>query len=283
MRQGGLGIATFPVMSLSSKQLHFESQIVTVVDPAQTAPIHQPNVGSTELPVVQMPEVSTEPAVVPQVPAVTDSLVTTSDDPGPPSQTAPPMIGVTVEPVLQKVPLSARENTPPPSAPVWHNAGNPVDVDGTGRVAPLDVLIIANHLNISFGNWQLPPVQFTPPRYLDVNGDGRATPHDALLVVNYIESQEMPEAEGEAEPLHASEFAKTAPVSERPDHVDASLRDAGRITCFGRNAESGPQIALASGRSATDIVLRARRGALASWSEIEDILPTLAADWLHSA
>jgi hypothetical protein len=130
----------------------------------------------------------------------------------------------------------------------------------------------------------------------------------------------MPDAEGEAEAFYPSEFSETAPVSERldhvdavlrdavftpgiarsalgegvsrqashpvserPDHVDVALRDAGRITGIGRNAVCDPQVALASRRSATDIVLQARGVFLDSWSEIDDILPTLATDWHHRA
>ena len=333
MRQGGLRIVTVPTSSLSSKDLQFESQIVTVVEP--TAPSEAPRLEEAllDVPASDIPVVLDEPSSVVEIPVSSVPNVPIHDPPELPVQaesglerapepqikTLPPTsVIVETSPIEEPAPASQE---PPSSSPsVWHNADYPLDVDGTGRVAPLDVLIIANHLNVNFGNWELPPVQFTPPRYLDVNGDGRATPHDALLVVNYIELQRNPVAEGEAEAFHPSEFLETTPVSEppdhvdavlrdavftpgsfqtvpresvthridrpvsaRPDHVDAALRDATRIAGFGRNAEPEPQEALASGRSAADPALRARRVFLASWSEIEDILPILTADWLRRA
>lgn len=296
MHQGGLRIVTLPASTLSGKQVHFEQQVVTVVEPVASSQLENPGDLPADRSVVDDRETRNDSEALVEVPAA--PVVNA------PIQAAP-ALPVQSEPVFE---------------PIWRNASNPVDVDGTGRVAPLDVLIIANHLNISFGNWALPSRQFAPPRYLDVNGDGRATPHDALLVVNYIDSGKMPDAEGETESLQANELSETTPVlrrpdqvdaavrdtvftlgslqpaprervthhatqsvSARPDHVDASLRDAGRITGFGRNAESEPQIALASSRSATDIVLLARHVRPASWAEIEDILPTLAADWFRQA
>jgi hypothetical protein len=333
MRQGGLRIAPLPVASLSSRHLHFEPQIVTVVEPMGSAEyplIEETTVDASandvwnvldepssvvETPVSSVPDVPIHNT--PELPGQVESVFERALEPQ--IETPPPTSVIVESPPIEE-PVPASEEPPSSSPAVWHNAGYPLDVDGTGRVAPLDVLIIANHLNVNFGNWELPPLQFTPPRYLDVNGDGRATPHDALLVVNYIELQRNPEAEGEAEPFYPSEFLETTPVSEtsdhvdatlrdaaftprtprsalregvshrasrpvsaRPDHVDAALQDAARIAGFGRNAEPEPQEALARGRSAADPALRARRVFLASWSEIEDILPILTADWLRNA
>ncbi len=292
MRQGGLSIVTLPASTLSSKQLYFEPQIVTVVEP---------------MPLPQTPWREETPVDVPttEVPVVLD---------GPSSVVEIPASSV------PHVPIHNAPELPSLSSPVWHNAGYPLDVDGTGRVGPVDVLIIANYLNVNVGNWELPPMQFSPPRYYDVNGDGRCTPQDALLVINYIELQRRPTAEGEAEPFHAGELSETFPVSERPDHVDAALRDAvfssgtlrstppddgahrtdlpvserpghvgaalrdvGRKADSGRHAESQHRETLPSGRSAADTVLRARRVFFASWSEIEDILPIPTTDWLRIA
>jgi hypothetical protein len=205
MKQNALRIAPLPVASLTSKHLSFERQTVTVVEPA--APDQDPLM--EEAPV--------------DVPVQVESVVERA--PEPQIETPPPTsVIVETSPIEEPDPVS--DEPLPSSSPVWHNAGYPLDVDGTGRVGPVDVLIIANYLNVNFGNWQLPPVQFSPPRYYDVNGDGRCTPHDALLVINYIELQRNPVAEGEVEPFQTSELSETVPVLERPEHVDAALRDA---------------------------------------------------------
>jgi hypothetical protein len=72
------------------------------------------------------------------------------------------------------------------------------------------------------------------------------------------------------------------PVSERLDHVDTVFREAARKAGSGRSAEPWHQT-LPNGRSIADTALRARRVFLASWSEIEDILPALTANWLQRA
>ena len=53
----------------------------------------------------------------------------------------------------------------------WQNRNNPADVDGNGRVAPLDVLVLINRINL-FGSGLLPSHQPGDP-YCDVDGDGR--------------------------------------------------------------------------------------------------------------
>lgn len=70
---------------------------------------------------------------------------------------------------------------------LWQAVSNPYDVDGSGLVAALDVLHIANDINQN-GVRQLPnnkPVGFSGP-LCDVNGDGILSALDALLVVNII-------------------------------------------------------------------------------------------------
>ncbi len=84
---------------------------------------------------------------------------------------------------------------------VWQNPANPRDVDNSGFVVPLDVLIIINELNNpkyrdESGRLPLPPPEGTPPPYFDVNGDAYITPLDVLIVINFINSQ--PQGEGEA-------------------------------------------------------------------------------------
>ncbi|HEY5714024.1 MAG TPA: dockerin type I domain-containing protein, partial [Candidatus Gracilibacteria bacterium] len=72
--------------------------------------------------------------------------------------------------------------------PDWHNAQNPYDVDGSGIVSPLDVLIIINHLNTS-----PPPLgsRIGDEACLDVTNDdpASASPLDALNVINYLNAE----------------------------------------------------------------------------------------------
>jgi hypothetical protein len=344
MRQGGLSIATMPVSSLSGDQLHFETQVVTVIEPSVTAKTTEHAALPANAPTVEVPpileppdtrvDVSLAPAPdativhvpVTQVPA--ESPLDRVVEANPESRVHPPTTTVNTTRGGETSSVSPPASFSPTS--IWHNVAFPLDVDGTGRVAPVDVLIIANFLSFSPGMWELPSAQFSPPRYLDVNGDGRSTPHDALLVVNYLEFWAKPEAEGEANSSFATEIREdspavipagsedaaipvserpdhvaaslrdavfapelfraakrettvlsdTLPVSERADHVAASLRDAARTANSGRNAESGLGEAGLRG-AATDIVLRARRMFQTTVHEIEDILPTLAADWFR--
>lgn len=79
----------------------------------------------------------------------------------------------------------------------WHNAANPVDVDGSGDVSALDVLLVINELNIG-GPRRLGDLIATaegedPARHLpmvDVNGDEFLTPADALNVINFLNNGE---------------------------------------------------------------------------------------------
>jgi hypothetical protein len=74
----------------------------------------------------------------------------------------------------------------------WHNAFNPLDVDGSGQVTTLDALLIVNELNfrrrsnpegLLVDAKTLTPL---PTTFLDVNRDGLVTPLDALLVINAL-------------------------------------------------------------------------------------------------
>jgi hypothetical protein len=253
MRQGGLRIATMPVLSLSGNQLHFETQIVTVVEPSVPAKTAEPAALPANDPTVDVPpmlelpdtrvDVSIAPApdativTVPEMPVPAESPLDRVVEASPESRVAPPTTTVNKTHGEETSSVSAPASFSPAS--IWHNAGYPLDVDGTGRVAPVDVLIIANFLTVSLGDWELPSAQFSPPRYLDVNGDGRSTPHDALLVVNYLEFRAKPEAEGEANSSFETQIREDSPavipagaadakdpLSERADHVAASLRDA---------------------------------------------------------
>lgn len=70
---------------------------------------------------------------------------------------------------------------------VWQASPNPLDVDSSGLVIPLDVLLVVNDINAN-GKRVLPanrPDEFAGP-LCDVNGDGLLSPLDVLLVVNAI-------------------------------------------------------------------------------------------------
>ena len=84
----------------------------------------------------------------------------------------------------------------------WHNAENPLDIDGNGFVIPLDVLIIVDRLN-SIGIEKLPPpgVQQSPRLFYDTNADGDSTPLDALLIVDFLNGKSgSASGEGESAP-----------------------------------------------------------------------------------
>ncbi len=70
----------------------------------------------------------------------------------------------------------------------WMNAVNPLDVNSSGEVTPLDVLIIVNEVNES-GSRELPsvPSGSTVRALVDVNGDGAVSPIDAWRVVNALQ------------------------------------------------------------------------------------------------
>jgi len=109
----------------------------------------------------------------------------------------------------------------------WRNPVNPRDVDGNGRVSPLDALIVISHLNSQFGDSTLPFTPEAPPPYYDVNGDDRCSAADVLMIVNYINAQEASRS-GEAEAdLRASEAA-TAAVPPPAWDTSRTLGGSGR-------------------------------------------------------
>ncbi len=69
----------------------------------------------------------------------------------------------------------------------WTNAVNPLDVNSSGEVSPLDALLIINDLN-QFGSRILPNVAAgtTVPALIDASGDGAVSPFDAFKVVNAL-------------------------------------------------------------------------------------------------
>jgi hypothetical protein len=69
---------------------------------------------------------------------------------------------------------------------IWTNSLNAVDVDGSGTVDPIDILLVINFLR-RVGTGPLPATRdpLGPP-YVDTNGDGILSPLDILLVINTI-------------------------------------------------------------------------------------------------
>lgn len=70
----------------------------------------------------------------------------------------------------------------------WMNAVNPLDVNSSGEVTPLDVLLIVNDVNQS-GSRELPSVSTgtKATALVDVNGDGAVSPIDAWKVVSALQ------------------------------------------------------------------------------------------------
>lgn len=92
------------------------------------------------------------------------------------------------------------------------NAALPEDVDGNGRIEPIDALRIINDLN-RFGTSDLVIERFelqSPPFY-DVTGDDLISPLDALRVINFLNRNGLPS--GEAGERRASRPAAFMPLS----------------------------------------------------------------------
>ena len=111
-------------------------------------------------------------------------------------------------PQLQHLPES-----PPPAR--MHNPVNPLDVVGDGRVGPLDVLTIINHLN-KHGAGRIPDLVPGLERwhYLDTNGDDAITAVDVLAVINHLNHR------GTSTPAASAAEAESAlPVPEALEPV----------------------------------------------------------------
>jgi len=100
----------------------------------------------------------------------------------------------------------------------WHNLDLASDVDGNGRVEPLDVLTTINYINGHSGQTVLPPPPAGEHPYYDVNDDGVCTAIDVLTVINWINSHPAGAGEGEAAP---SDFAPVYafPAVSRSRHL----------------------------------------------------------------
>jgi hypothetical protein len=86
----------------------------------------------------------------------------------------------------------------PPSP--WRNPVIPEDVDGSGSVNPLDVLILINEINQN-GSRSLEGTTTEGSIRLDVNGDRSIGPLDVLWVINYINRSGTGEGEFSAPPI----------------------------------------------------------------------------------
>ena len=64
----------------------------------------------------------------------------------------------------------------------------PLDVDESSEIAPLDALLIINQLGKFGDDGVLPPPssENAPADKIDPSGDGKAAPFDALLVINHL-------------------------------------------------------------------------------------------------
>ncbi len=74
---------------------------------------------------------------------------------------------------------------------VWQNPFNPLDVDRSGEVGPVDVIVLINDL-ADMGARDLPGLTAggpVPEYYLDTSGNQLVAPLDAILVINYIAEQ----------------------------------------------------------------------------------------------
>jgi len=135
----------------------------------------------------------------------------------------------------------------------WTNPVAALDVDGNGRVTPLDALVIINYLNANSLAATLPLVPELPPPYYDANRDDAGTPADVLAVINYLNAHaSAASAEGESPAdrptTDAPIGAPTGAASPTPaDTTHASGLSAARIPASDWRQPAGlgaPQAAL---------------------------------------
>lgn len=80
---------------------------------------------------------------------------------------------------------------------VWHNFDNPLDVNRSGSVTPLDALLVINYLNLYGGKpvSELPLSDPDQPTFVDTSNDQYLSAIDALLIINAINGQQTGEGE----------------------------------------------------------------------------------------
>jgi hypothetical protein len=96
----------------------------------------------------------------------------------------------------------------------WHNAVDALDVNGDGRVTPLDALIVINRLNAEAAGG----VPFPSGYYYDVNNDQVCTAQDVLLVINYLNAQTVA-----ARGLEPGAAEGEKPTNDASDRLFAAL------------------------------------------------------------
>ncbi len=96
----------------------------------------------------------------------------------------------------------------------YKNQANGLDVNGDGKVSPIDALNIINYLNGPLPKTLSLPHTAAPP-YYDVNGDGSVTSMDALLIIDFLNT--VPpggSAEGEDAFSPATDLASATGVAD---------------------------------------------------------------------
>lgn len=116
------------------------------------------------------------------------------------------------DPILMQIPVTVSEVgqgeraypltislTRTPNATPWQNSINPLDVDRSGDVGPLDVLALINAINNDLPSLAQPrPANSLSQPDYDVDGDGTLNPLDALAIINFINSKPPTGSEGES-------------------------------------------------------------------------------------
>jgi len=82
------------------------------------------------------------------------------------------------------------------TAAEWQNSINRYDIDNSGYVSPIDVLLAINYINANFPNTTLPSPRPIGAPFYDVTGDGQLNPEDILQVIIEVNSQNT-QGEGE--------------------------------------------------------------------------------------
>ena len=90
----------------------------------------------------------------------------------------------------------------------YKNQTNSLDVNGDGKVSPIDALNVINYLNGPLPKVLTLPHTSAAP-FIDVNGDGNVTPLDALLVIGFLNSL-PPGGSGEGEDANLESTGLTA-------------------------------------------------------------------------
>lgn len=85
----------------------------------------------------------------------------------------------------------------------WTNPIDALDVDASGEVSPIDVLLVINELNdpqFTTGNVPIDAASLTtfPNRFFDVSADDFVSPLDALQVINFLDDSARFEGESES-------------------------------------------------------------------------------------